>query len=65
MSWAGLLVEGAVPVLQAGFVAAHVIQLAMLAGALTHSRGVGWEKSIPAALVLSYLSLLVSYYGLL
>ena len=65
LSRVGMLLEELTPIFQAGFVAAHVVQLVMLAGALTHSRGVGWERSLPAALLLSYLSLLVSYYGIL
>ncbi|MEN2974776.1 MAG: helix-turn-helix domain-containing protein [Candidatus Caldarchaeales archaeon] len=51
--------------LQSLFVAAHMIQLVIIASALTHSRGVGWEKSLPASLVLSYISILVAYYNLM
>ncbi|MEM3397868.1 MAG: winged helix-turn-helix domain-containing protein [Nitrososphaerota archaeon] len=53
------------PLLQLLFIVAHVIQLVMIASALTHSRGVGWEKSLPASLILSYLSILTLYYNLL
>ena len=44
-------------VIQAGFIAAHVWQLAILAAGLTHATGSGYEKSIPVVLLLSYLSL--------
>lgn len=63
--YAGFEVEALVPVLQAGFVVVHVVQLVMLAAALTHSRGVGWEKSLTAALLLSYISLLAAHYNLI
>ena len=59
----GFLSDALIPFLQAGFILAHVFQLVMLAATLTHSRGIGWEKSLPAALLISYLSLLVVYYG--
>ena len=54
-----------IPILQAGFVAVHLIQLLILAAGLTYSVGLGWEKSLPIALLLSYVSLLASYYNLL
>jgi len=42
------------------FIAAHVVQLIILAAGLTYSRGISWEKSLPIALFLSYISLLSS-----
>jgi len=54
-----------VPLLQAGFVIAHLIQLLILAAGLTYSGGLGWEKSLPIALLLSYISLLASHYNIL
>lgn len=53
------------PLLQLIFIVAHLIQLVMIASALTHSRGIGWEKSLPASLILSYISILTLYYNLL
>jgi len=61
----GIQLLSTVPILQAGFVAAHLIQLIILAAGLTYSGGLGWEKSLPIALFLSYISLLASYYNLL
>ena len=60
----GMVAGELIPLFQAGFIVAHVVQLIMLAGALTYSRGIGWERSLPAALLLSYLSLLASLYNL-
>jgi len=54
-----------IPILQAGFVVVHLIQLLILAAGFTYSGGLGWEKSLPIALLLSYISLLTSYYNLL
>jgi len=54
-----------IPILQAGFVVVHLIQLIILAAGFTYSGGLGWEKSLPIALLLSYISLLTSYYNLL
>lgn len=61
----GIQLLSVIPVLQVGFVVAHLIQLVILAASLTYSGGLGWEKSLPIALILSYMSLLVSYYNLL
>jgi len=60
----GIQLLSMIPILQAGFVIAHLIQLVILAAGLTYSGGLGWEKSLPIALLLSYISLLASYYGL-
>jgi len=60
----GIQLLSMIPILQAGFVIAHLIQLVILAAGLTYSGGLGWEKSLPIALLLSYISLLTSYYSL-
>jgi len=60
----GIQLLSMIPILQAGFVIAHLIQLVILAAGLTYSGGLGWEKSLPIALLLSYISLLASYYSL-
>ncbi len=52
-------------ILQAGFIVAHVIQLVMLAAALTYSGGVRWERSLLVSLTISYLGFLAAYYQLL
>ena len=56
----GLKLNPLTPLLQGGFIAVHLVQLVILAGALTHSKGLGWEKSLPISLLLSYISLLLS-----
>ena len=60
----GVQLPSMIPLLQAGFVIAHLLQLLILAAGLTYSGGLGWEKSLPIALLLSYISLLASYYNL-
>jgi len=60
----GIQLLSMIPILQAGFVIAHLIQLVILAAGLTYSGGLGWEKSLPISLLLSYISLLASYYSL-
>ena len=61
----GVKLLSIIPILQAGFVVVHLIQLLILAAGFTYSGGLGWEKSLPIALLLSYISLLTSYYNLL
>lgn len=61
----GFLDASPVYLLQGGFAAAHILQLIMLAAALTYAGGVKWERSLLVSLAASYLGFLASYYGLL
>jgi len=45
---------------KAGFILAHILQLMIISAGLTYSRGIPWEKSLLASLLLSYISLLAS-----
>ncbi|MCS7125842.1 MAG: helix-turn-helix domain-containing protein [Aigarchaeota archaeon] len=58
-------ISSIVLLLQSIFVVTHIIQLIMIASGLTHSRGIGWEKSLPSSLLLSYISMLTIYYNLM
>ncbi len=60
------LLGGLPPLLiQAGFIAAHIVQLIMLAASLTYSGGIRWERSLLASLIISYLGFMAAYYQLL
>jgi len=59
------LISEFVNILQIVFIIVHALQIIMISSALTHSRGISWEKSLPATLILSYISLLAIYYNIL
>jgi len=60
VSVAGAMGAGLVVVFKAGFVIAHIAQLMIISAGLSYSRGVPWERSLLASLLLSYVSLLAS-----
>jgi len=59
VSVAGAMDAGLV-VFKAGFVIAHIAQLMIISAGLSYSRGIPWERSLLASLLLSYVSLLAS-----
>jgi len=65
LQYLDIQITSIIPLLQLIFIIAHITQLVMISSALTHSRGIGWEKSLPASLILSYISMLALYYNLL
>lgn len=65
LQYIGIQIGMITPLLQLIFIVAHVTQLVIIASALMHSRGISWEKSLPASLILSYISILTLYYNLL
>jgi len=65
LQYLDIQINSIILLLQLIFIIAHITQLVMISSALTHSRGIGWEKSLPASLILSYISMLALYYNLL
>lgn len=64
LQYLNIHIDSIIPLLQALFIIAHITQLVMISSALTHSKGIGWEKSLPASLILSYISILSIHYNL-
>lgn len=65
LQYLNIQLDSTILFLQLLFIIAHVIQLVMISSALTHSKGIGWEKSLPTSLILSYVSILTAHYNIM